>query len=57
MYQHHTFLVFCCIKSIKNYNNLYFAGEHTHDKYGGYIQGAYYSGVDVANEIINKIKK
>ena len=40
----------------KPINNLYFAGEHTSEKYNGYVHGAYISGIDVADKIINKIK-
>lgn len=40
----------------KPISNLYFAGEHTLEKYNGYVHGAYISGIDAANDIINKIK-
>ena len=36
--------------------NLFFAGEATHADWYGFIQGAYYSGLDRANEIASCIK-
>ena len=32
---------------------LFFAGEAYDEKYSGFIQGAYFSGQDIANKIIN----
>jgi hypothetical protein len=40
----------------KPINNFYFAGEHTSEKYNGYVNGAYESGINVANDIINNIR-
>jgi polyamine oxidase len=31
---------------------LYFGGEATNSDYGGYLHGAYFSGIDVANQIV-----
>ena len=35
---------------------LYFGGEATNDKYSGYVHGAYFSGIDVANQVIASSK-
>lgn len=39
-------------KPIKDYN-WYFCGEHTISKYRGTVHGAYISGVNAAQQIIN----
>ena len=36
---------------------LYFGGEATNDKYSGCVHGAYFSGIDVANQVIANSKK
>ena len=36
--------------------NLFFAGEGTSSEYYGYVQGAYFTGRDKANEIARCIK-
>ena len=36
--------------------NLFFAGESTSDEYYGYVQGAYFTGRDKADEIAKCIK-
>ena len=33
------------------FNRIYFAGEHTSARYYGYLHGAYYSGIDVIDEL------
>ena len=38
-------------------NNLFFAGECTSEEYYGYVQGAYFTGRDKAEEIANCIYK
>ncbi|XP_002986594.2 polyamine oxidase [Selaginella moellendorffii] len=38
-------------------HTLYFAGEHTHEHYNGYVHGAYYSGIDAANKLLDCMKK
>lgn len=35
---------------------LYFGGEATNDDYSAYVHGAYFSGIDVANEVICSFK-
>ncbi|KAL3693588.1 hypothetical protein R1sor_007239 [Riccia sorocarpa] len=35
---------------------LYFGGEHTSALYNGYIQGAYFSGIDAAKEVVKCLK-
>ena len=35
---------------------LYFGGEATNSDYNGYLHGAYFSGIDVANQIIGMMK-
>eukprot|EP01036_Dinobryon_divergens_P026441 gene26441-35096_t len=37
-------------------NRIHFAGEHTSAKFNGYVQGAYFSGIDAAKEVITSIK-
>eukprot|EP01018_Ginkgo_biloba_P021871 Gb_25001 [translate_table: standard] len=32
--------------------NLYFTGEHLHPRYNGYVQGAYLTGIDTANTLL-----
>ena len=36
--------------------NLFFAGEATHSEWYGYIQGAYFSGLDKAKEIASCVQ-
>ncbi|WCJ36059.1 Polyamine oxidase 1 [Euphorbia peplus] len=36
---------------------VYFTGEHTSKKYIGYATGAYYAGIDTANDLIKCIKE
>ena len=31
---------------------LYFGGEAINERYNGYVHGAYFSGIDVANQIL-----
>ena len=38
-------------------DNLFFAGECTSEEYYGYVQGAYFTGRDKAEEIVNCIFK
>ncbi|KAF2314692.1 hypothetical protein GH714_030041 [Hevea brasiliensis] len=35
---------------------VYFTGEHTNDRYLGYATGAYFAGIDTANDLIEYIK-
>ena len=35
---------------------LYFGGEATNDNYSGYVHGAYFSGMDVANQVLASFK-
>ena len=35
---------------------LYFGGEATNDEYSAYVHGAYFSGIDVANQVIANFK-
>ncbi|XBH81469.1 hypothetical protein VPH35_107039 [Triticum aestivum] len=36
---------------------VYFTGEHTSEKYNGYVHGAYLAGIDSADILINCVKK
>ncbi|CAI0398708.1 unnamed protein product [Linum tenue] len=36
---------------------VYFTGEYTNEKYMGFATGAYFSGIETANDLINCIKK
>ncbi|XP_066398685.1 polyamine oxidase 7-like [Miscanthus floridulus] len=36
---------------------VYFTGEHTSERYNGYVHGAYLAGIDSANILINRIFK
>jgi len=36
---------------------VYFTGEHTSDKYTGYVHGAYLAGIDSAEILINCAQK
>ncbi|KAI3959254.1 hypothetical protein MKW92_014633 [Papaver armeniacum] len=38
-------------------DRVYFTGEHTSEKYFGYVHGAYLAGIDSANSLINCVKK
>ncbi|KAI3980452.1 hypothetical protein MKX01_038624 [Papaver californicum] len=38
-------------------DRIYFTGEHTSEKYFGYVHGAYLAGIDSANSLINCVKK
>ncbi|GLJ14416.1 hypothetical protein SUGI_0232960 [Cryptomeria japonica] len=35
---------------------IYFTGEHTSEKFNGYVHGAYLSGIDTANMIVDNMK-
>ena len=39
-----------------NVSRLYFAGEATNELYNGYVHGAYFSGLNRANKMLNDIK-
>ncbi len=34
---------------------LFFAGEHTHPEYYGYLHGAYYTGIDSAQQVLDLV--
>ncbi|XP_074317898.1 polyamine oxidase 1-like [Silene latifolia] len=35
--------------------SLYFTGEHTHPQLFGYVDGAYFAGIDTAKDVINRV--
>ena len=44
-------------KDLQRYaGRVYFGGEATSTKYNGFVHGAYFSGIDVANEVIKSLR-
>ncbi|GLJ47125.1 hypothetical protein SUGI_0995010 [Cryptomeria japonica] len=36
---------------------VFFTGEHTNEKFNGYVHGGYFSGIDTANMVTDRMKK
>ncbi|CAN0903464.1 Polyamine oxidase 1 [Linum grandiflorum] len=46
-------LLIVMYRLINNIGRVYFTGEHTHDKYYGWVTGAYFAGIATAEDLMN----